>query len=339
MVAEVKLSIIVPVYNVSPYLKACLESVCFAADRLGAGDQGLGLRWEAEVVCVDDGSTDGSGEILDDFARRSRNLVVIHQENAGVSAARNAGLKAATGDWVTFVDADDCVARNRFAVVAKIIVENPGVGLVRMRHITSVWSDDEMEKWRDAPNEPVGSLKAYRGEDARTWGYWKFAMHGWPFANFVRRDVIGDLRFADGVRMKEDVLFFLNIVRNLDFAIEADYVGYFYRRRRGSALMSFRRTEDCLRFAKEMLALKHVPVQVISRSLGYDLIQWSEERDWSDGYDGTSCPLRALWRENLRNGKIDMRGIYPWWRPGIRAWMRWGGLGLLRLTWKLRRSI
>ena len=92
-------SVVVPVYNAEPYLRECLDSLF-----------GQTLK-EIEIIAVDDGSTDGSGKILDEFAARDRRLKVIHQENAGVSAARNRGIKAARGRYLTFVDADDRIDR------------------------------------------------------------------------------------------------------------------------------------------------------------------------------------------------------------------------------------
>ena len=89
------ISIIVPVYNVAPFLSRCLDSL-------------VGQTYEnLEIICVDDGSTDGSAAILDACAAKDSRIKVIHQENAGVSVARNRGLDAATGEFVTFVDADD----------------------------------------------------------------------------------------------------------------------------------------------------------------------------------------------------------------------------------------
>ena len=89
-----KLSIIIPVYNVVRYIEPCLESI-------GRHDEEM-----VEVICVDDGSTDGSAETLDSLAERF-DLKVIHQKNAGVSAARNRGLDEASGEWITFCDSDD----------------------------------------------------------------------------------------------------------------------------------------------------------------------------------------------------------------------------------------
>ncbi len=92
-----KLSIIVPVYNVEKYVSDCLDSLL---------NQDL-AEDEYEIICVDDGSKDSSGAILDEYAKNHSNIVVIHKENAGVSAARNDALDIAKGEYVHFVDSGD----------------------------------------------------------------------------------------------------------------------------------------------------------------------------------------------------------------------------------------
>lgn len=99
-----KISVIVPVYNTARYLARCLDSI--AAQTFA--------DWEC--ICVDDGSTDESGAMLDAYARRDARFRVIHQENGGVSRARNAGLDAARGEWIGFVDSDDWVEPETFAL-------------------------------------------------------------------------------------------------------------------------------------------------------------------------------------------------------------------------------
>ncbi len=94
------LSIIVPVYNAEAFLQNCLDS--FYAQNLSED--------KYEVLCVNDGSSDKSASILDEYALHHNNLRVFHQENAGVSTARNVGLDHATGEYIWFVDADDFIA-------------------------------------------------------------------------------------------------------------------------------------------------------------------------------------------------------------------------------------
>lgn len=97
-----KISVIVPVYKVEPYLRKCLDSI------VGQTYQNL------EIILVDDGSPDGCGPICDEYAARDGRIKVIHKKNGGVSSARNAGLDAAAGDWIAWVDPDDWIEKDMF---------------------------------------------------------------------------------------------------------------------------------------------------------------------------------------------------------------------------------
>jgi glycosyltransferase involved in cell wall biosynthesis len=99
-------SIIIPVYNVEKYLSACLDSV------LGQSFQ----DWEA--ICVNDGSTDGSAVVLQDFAARDRRIKVVDQPNAGTATARNTGLRMAQGDYIFFLDSDDWLESDSLEILA-----------------------------------------------------------------------------------------------------------------------------------------------------------------------------------------------------------------------------
>lgn len=105
-------SVIVPVYNTKPYLEACVSSLAAQTHR------------NLQIILVDDGSTDGSGAICDDFARRDQRITVIHQRNAGVSAARNAGLWLASGDYLTFVDSDDTLVPHAVETALSALLDN-----------------------------------------------------------------------------------------------------------------------------------------------------------------------------------------------------------------------
>lgn len=102
-----KISIIIPVYNTEKHLEKCIRSVLEQTYR------------NIEIICVDDGSVDRSGEILDAFAEKDDRIKVIHKKNAGVSAARNDGLRIATGDWIGFVDSDDYLVKDMYESMIK----------------------------------------------------------------------------------------------------------------------------------------------------------------------------------------------------------------------------
>ena len=91
---ELVISVIVPVYNSEKYLSVCMDSI------LGQTYQQL------QIIAIDDGSKDKSLQILNDYAKRDGRILVVHQENKGVGAARNVGIEHATGDWIIFIDSD-----------------------------------------------------------------------------------------------------------------------------------------------------------------------------------------------------------------------------------------
>ncbi len=97
-----EISIIVPVYNVQKYLQKCVDSLRFQTLK------------NIQIILVDDGSTDLSAQICDEYMKQDKRIVVIHQQNQGLSSARNTGLKYATSPLVTFVDSDDCVSKQTY---------------------------------------------------------------------------------------------------------------------------------------------------------------------------------------------------------------------------------
>jgi len=105
-----QLSVIIPVYNVESYLSRCVDSVLMQTFN------------HLEIILVNDGSTDSSGLICDEFASKDKRVKVIHQKNAGVSAARNAGMQSATGDYIAFVDSDDWLEQSMYESMMEIAV-------------------------------------------------------------------------------------------------------------------------------------------------------------------------------------------------------------------------
>lgn len=108
---EIFITIVVPVYKVEQYLKKCVDSIINQSYR------------HLEILLVDDGSPDNSGEICDEYARKDKRVRVIHKKNGGLSDARNTALEIATGDYVMFVDSDDWIDANACEKLAEIISE------------------------------------------------------------------------------------------------------------------------------------------------------------------------------------------------------------------------
>ncbi len=113
-----KLSIVVPVFNTESTLVECIESI------LGQSFQNI------EVILVDDGSTDNSPSICDEWAQKDTRISVIHQSNKGLSCARNSGIDRAEGEYITFVDSDDTIARGTYALLMDVLLMHPEYDLL-----------------------------------------------------------------------------------------------------------------------------------------------------------------------------------------------------------------
>lgn len=179
-------SVIVPVYNVASYLRECLDSI--RAQTFG--------DWEC--LCVDDGSTDGSGTILDEHAARDARFRVFHQANAGVSAARNAALSRMAGDAFLFVDGDDSIAPDALASFVDAFRETGADALL----CHPVERGPGLAGGRPVPGPPMRILGTESRPVRLLVG--PFGTLGYPFSRVYRTAAFGHLRFAEGIAMCED---------------------------------------------------------------------------------------------------------------------------------------
>lgn len=183
-----KLSIIIPVYKAEKWIGRCLDSI-----------YGQAVPTEAlEVVCVDDGSPDGSAGILRAYRESHPNLVLIEQENRGVAAARNRALEAARGEFVTFLDADDLFTPGSLGAVLRIL-EGCSDNLVVCRAFTGT------REWFPWPRSVAGG-KSYLPSRIVNGGFLKGSVWGCCYrSGFLREH---GLRFPEGVSNGEDTFFF-----------------------------------------------------------------------------------------------------------------------------------
>lgn len=221
-----KLSVIVPVYNMEPYLSACLDSLL---------EQGLPDS-DYEIICVDDGSTDQSAAILEAYAGRWRHITVIHQDNRGVSATRNTGLQAASGEYVYFIDSDDLLERN---VLAPLYCLAAGNGLDMLLF--------DYAHFKDGTDVPIigqavdpGRLRLFQDpvkmRECSKVPAWQVV---WNY--LVRLSVLREygLAFPEGVTVFEDAQFCFWLDRCASSCGYLDQKLYYYRQRENSAIHSF----------------------------------------------------------------------------------------------------
>lgn len=222
---DIFISIIVPVYNVEKYLRECLDSISLLK----------AVRWEA--ILVDDGSTDTSGQICDEYATQNSKFRVIHQKNAGVSAARNAGLDAAKGEWIWFVDSDDSINPD-FEILNPEVLNDADYVLFDMR------------KFRDG--EELNTLEHQKGTVKCTDLFkndflCKYQCNHHQRLFYKKMLVMIDhhqrLAFSLGTRVGEDLEFQYKYLTRCKRPASLDAVLYNYRLREGSATQddSYRR--------------------------------------------------------------------------------------------------
>lgn len=224
-------SIVIPVYNVAPYLRECLDSV--RAQTF--------TDWEC--ICVDDGSTDESPAILDGYAETDPRFRVVHQPNAGVSAARNKGLDEAKGEWIGFLDADD-IWRTDLLQMSGCDRASDSTDWVRMKDVACrFWGGTSPET--AIPAASSTELTELTEHVAAT-GFRLVSQNGTPFLNFYRRECIGATRFKVGIRFREDALFGFEMAGKVHRILVTDYKGYCRRERNGSAMFSPRRRNDTI---------------------------------------------------------------------------------------------
>ena len=182
---NIKVSILVPVYNTSEYLRKCLDTLV-----------GQTLK-EIEIICVNDGSTDNSLEILEQYAARDARVVIVNKPNGGLPSARNAGIDNAKGEYLGFVDSDDYVELNMFERLYNTAKKKNSEVVVCGAHIF--------------PDKPKASDWFYDVLSPRTYHYSKFTPEllfkekgARPFLwrNLVKRDLI----VRENIRLREDIV-------------------------------------------------------------------------------------------------------------------------------------
>jgi putative glycosyltransferase len=213
------ISIIIPVYNVERYLRECLDSVLTLHD--------------FEAILVDDGSTDASGKICDEYVRTDPRFKVIHQPNSGVSKARNVGLDAARGEWIWFVDSDDVVDVRCATQIQQWL----------NRHNDTDYVMFDLKKFDDGDVHVMDSFfRQYKEVDilqekSKNDFLLKYVC-AYHCTLWYRREVVEkyNIRFTIGIRNSEDGEFMAKYLMVMQHPVKVDFPIYYYRMREGSAM-------------------------------------------------------------------------------------------------------
>lgn len=216
MVEHIKFSVIIPIYNCKKFVEECLNSV----------QKQTYSNWEC--ICVDDGSTDGSGDICDEYEKKDSRFRVIHKKNGGEGSARNAGLDVCSGDMVYFLDSDDVLNNQVLEVCAKGVALYPNVDLSSVKMIQ--YEDGESPKWNR--NKDIDWQYVDLSEKIGMESY------GMPVGSIAyKAELIRNVRFTN-LKVGADRVFVYSIIEKAKSLVYSDYIGYGYRTRIGSIINS-----------------------------------------------------------------------------------------------------
>lgn len=211
-----KVSVIVPVYKVEKYLGKCLESL------------GRQTYENLEIVLVDDGSPDSCGIMCEQFAGKHPNVLVIHQENQGLSAARNNGVAASHGEYITFVDSDDYVADDYVQYLVDLLLDHNGD--ISVGHYVPVYhlKDPRLKKKKEFQ-------KVFRAEEALAESFYsvKFGVAAW--AKLYRRDLVEKYPYPVG-KLYEELATTYKMIGESKAVVYGNRDIYFYVQRAGSIM-------------------------------------------------------------------------------------------------------
>ena len=217
------ISLIIPIFNAREYLEKCLESAVSQDCE------------NMEIICVDDGSTDGSGHILDDFARKYGKIVAIHQENGGESNARNRGLSAASGEYIGFMDCDDWIEPDMYSRLRDAL-ETYDVDMA-----ASGWSKEFPEQSIVAGNRGQVKHGVINQKELLKYVYYRDDYQGFAYMwnKLYKREALwGEdgnlLKFDEDLKLGGDIVYLAQILMNVKSAVYMEEPFYHYRQRSGS---------------------------------------------------------------------------------------------------------
>lgn len=286
------ISVIVPVYNVFNYLEECLDSI-------------INQTYESwECILVDDGSTDNSGEVCDEYCKKDNRFRVIHKENGGISSARNAGLEI-IGGYVCFLDSDDCLDMHFF--------EN-AIGIAKKYNTDVVqfkYTRDYEELGKDVKSEIV-CMSAYQVFDDTL----KFdEIDPMVWAKLYKTQVIKKLYFNTNCYVLEDVEFLTKLMLSCTFACNS-YIGYYYRITSNSLIQqglnikkligSIASQNSCIEALKNT-TMRERSYQFKYNSLFNWLIRTAGYDNWKNYYKTIRKEVRSDFVQIIKNNQLGVK--------------------------------
>ena len=230
-----KVSVIIPVYNAENFIESTVEMLCKQTFT------------DIEIILVNDGSTDRSGEICNELSEHYCNVRAIHLENSGVCVARNKGVEVAQGEYITFCDADDIIDERLIEVLYNLAIEcNCDMSIVKY---ATVFSDGKVKN-----GDSTERIKKYANNTEAIKAFFEGEIFSGVYTKLLSRELASKLLFEEGRKINEDRMYVFNALKTARAVCFKDECLYRYIRRDVSSSNGHFKKEhfDCVYFAKKM---------------------------------------------------------------------------------------
>ena len=308
------ISIIIPVYNAETFIETCIKSLCSQTYE------------DLEILVIDDGSKDNSLTVCQALARQDKRIVVLHQENQGVSAARNFGLEKATGAYVSFMDADDYVKPDYIEVMYRDIKEHDAdmtcCDMIEMQDGKQVFLSDPRVRTSRLVTDPQ---ELYRDLALQKEGYGNTV-----WAKLIKAELAKKHKYPCGIKYGEDQIYIYLLFSEAPKVYLNTYAGYYYIRNDASATL--RKVNNHInRYMDEIAAFRYkalnLPACAKSQTAGFyeiyaksvtlaasEIALKGSREDWLTHYGKLKermeeIPVRMLSRKT--GAKIMMLRYFP----------------------------
>jgi len=280
-----KISVIIPAYNVEDYVAKCLDSIINQTYK------------NLEIIIVNDGSTDKSGEICERYAKKENRIILIHQENQGMSIARNNALDIATGEYIGFVDSDDWIEPDMYATLYdNIIAHDADISMCNFYYVRTSGQQSPYSNENDDTKILEGIYKIAHNIRLSNNCIWN---------RLYKRHLFDDIRFPAG-KTFEDVFVMHRVMDNANKLVLSSKCLYYYRRRADSITLSpFNMAQmdnvDAYIERHNYVSSKYPSLEKTSRKFIFTSLLWGMRKAYVDGrieihkeklskiIDGLSC--------------------------------------------------
>lgn len=252
------ISVIVPCYNVEPYVSKCIESIINQS------------YITLEIILVDDGSSDNSGKICDEFAQKDNRITVIHKKNGGLSDARNVGIEIAKGEYFTFIDSDDYITDDYIDSLYELIVT------YQAQMSISVFNSFYEGSVPTKDNRKTSLSKVFNSEEALITMFYQKDFDNNACAKLYHRSLFNNIRFPKG-KLYEDLATTYLLIQQCKKIAYTNYKNYYYLLRSNSiegAPFKPIKLESCIEITNQLVTDSHSMSKNVAKALNCRIISF-----------------------------------------------------------------